>query len=245
MGSAPGIPVGAPPLDLTLESEAATEVTLTWLEHTLPRILRRLLDSESLDIPLLQLPLAQMRLAQALYNEAMHPDALAMGETMGHLSERLGVRQNALTQAADRLINHGLAERIGDPQDRRIVRLRLTTQGREWVQAQRARRRSHLQKFWSNLTFQDREALLLAVGTLEKLSARLSESSEEVAGLPELKPASACLLTLEAALACETGETALEASAMASGEKLRQIAPQTTPIELETTPGNVVEKGGF
>jgi DNA-binding MarR family transcriptional regulator len=245
MGSAPGIPVGSPPLDLALESEAATEATLAWLEHTLPHILRRLLDSENLDMPLLQLPLAQMRLAQALYKEAIHPDILAMGETMGHLSERLGVRQNALTQAADRLINHGLAERTGDPQDRRIVRLRLTAQGQEWVQARRARRRAHLQQFWSTLDSQDREALLRAVGTLETLSARLSESSEEAASRLELKRASDSLLTLEEALARETANTAKEAFAEDSGAKWRQIPAQATPTEIETTPGNVVEKGGI
>src|SRR5438045_2133061 len=94
----------------SIESEEA----LAWLERVLPRTMRRIFESEDLDHPLLQLPLAQMRLAQALYGESGDPDAQAAGETMGHLSARLGVRQNALTQAADRLIQRGLAERISD-----------------------------------------------------------------------------------------------------------------------------------
>src|SRR5579871_4328363 len=42
------------------------EDALAWIESVLPRTMRRLMDSENLDMPLLQLPLAQLRLAQAL-----------------------------------------------------------------------------------------------------------------------------------------------------------------------------------
>src|SRR5690348_13744636 len=108
------------------EVSAETEDALTWLERALPRTMRRLTDSEDMEHPLLQLPLAQLRLAHALYREDADAEAQAAGETMGHLSTQLGVRQNALTQAADRLVQRKLAERISDPHDRRIVRLRLT-----------------------------------------------------------------------------------------------------------------------
>src|SRR5258708_5001379 len=109
-----------------------------WLERVLVSTFRRLMDTENLDMPLLQLPLAQLRLAQALYDE--NPEYVQAGETMGKLSERLGVKQNALTQAAARLVNHDLAERLSDRNDRRIVRLRLTQKGQEWVRERRARR---------------------------------------------------------------------------------------------------------
>ncbi len=92
---------------------------------------------------------------------------------MGHLSERLGVRQNALTQAADRLINHGLAERLSDPRDRRVVRLRLTAKGCEWVEARRTRRRKHLHDLWDGLQAQERNAFVQAVRTLEGVAGRL------------------------------------------------------------------------
>lgn len=158
----------APALEPPMEMEAA----VAWLENALPRVMRRLLDSENLDMPLFQLPLAQMRLAHALYHESEEAGETA-GETMGHLSERLGVRHNALTQAADRLINHGLAERLGDPNDRRIVRLRLTEKGREWVYERKARRRAHLGQLWALLTPEEREEVLQAVRTLEAAGMRL------------------------------------------------------------------------
>ncbi len=155
--------------------------TVRWLEGALPRIMRRLMDSENLELPLLQLPLAQLRLAQALYRDPEDPEADA-GETMGRLSERLGVRQNALTQAADRLISHGLAERLSDARDRRVVRLRLTATGCEWVGIRRKRRLAHLNRLWTLLEPQERDEFLRAVKLLEAVGARLDPSAPQAGG---------------------------------------------------------------
>jgi DNA-binding MarR family transcriptional regulator len=167
-------------LSFSLEEQAqatgaGVDPAVFWLEEVLPRMMRRLLDSNDLDMPLLQLPLAQLRLAQALYDIPGGPEG---GEAMGRLSERLGVRQNALTQAADRLIAHGLAERLSDAHDRRIVRLRLTQTGQDWVRARRARRRSHLEKLWNALPLEERDLFLQAVRTLEAATERLNPKGE-------------------------------------------------------------------
>lgn len=160
-----------------------TEGSPEWLERTLPRIMRRLMDSENLDMPLLQLPLAQMRLAQALY-ASCSSSSDSSGETMGRLSEQLGVRHNALTQAADRLVNHGLAERLSDPNDRRIVRLRLTVKGQDWVAQRRARRQAHLQALWKVLSDEERVEFIRAVCVLEAVSERLKEVEAESGQAP-------------------------------------------------------------
>ena len=157
--------------DSTQEIMPSDAEAFAWLEHVMPITMRRLMDSENLDMPLLQLPLAQLRLTQALYHENL--EVLMAGETMGKLSEKLGVRQNALTQAADRLVNNALAERLSDPSDRRIVRLRLTEKGREWVSERRARRRARLSQLWNELNLKERAALLEAVRTIEAAVNRL------------------------------------------------------------------------
>ncbi|MCW3097558.1 MAG: hypothetical protein JWL77_3176 [Chthonomonadaceae bacterium] len=146
---------------------------LAWMERTLTAIMRRLMDTENLDMPLLQLPLAQMRLAQALYGDRETTLSSGPGETMGRLSERLHVRQNALTQAADRLVNHGLAERLSDASDRRIVRLRLTATGEAWVRERRGRRRARYEHLWNLLDPQERAEFLQAVRVLEEAGNRL------------------------------------------------------------------------
>jgi DNA-binding MarR family transcriptional regulator len=193
------------------ESAENDQEALAWLEAMLPRIMRRLMDSENLDMPLLQLPLAQLRLAQALYGPEGEPEIQTAGETMGRLSERLGVRQNALTQAADRLINHGLAERLSDPRDRRVVRLRLTQRGHDWVQARRARRRARLNQLWSLLDPHERLAVLQAVRTLEAAAERLGEpgEAEPTSGEAERKP----LPTIEETLRRFTLGAATDAAA--------------------------------
>ncbi|GEM_PF-959041 len=154
-----------------------SSVDLVWMERTLTAVMRRLMDTENLDMPLLQLPLAQMRLAQALYGDTETAVSSRTGETMGRLSERLHVRQNALTQAADRLVNHGLAERLSDPTDRRIVRLRLTVTGEAWVRERRMRRRARYEHLWKLLDPQERAEFLQAVRVLEAAGSRLPSGS--------------------------------------------------------------------
>ena len=148
-----------------VDSEHDIDDTIRWLELTLPKTVRLLMDTDDLDMPIFMLPLAQMRLAQALYSDEQ--SSVTAGETMGRLSEKLGVRQNALTQAADRLVNHLLAERTSDPADRRIVRLRLTQTGIEWVEQRRVRRAIRLRKVYSALSLKDRKYFVDAVRTLE------------------------------------------------------------------------------
>ncbi len=153
-----------------------SETVLPWLERTLPRIIRRLMDHNDPETPLMDLPVAQLRLVHALHDESHDSHILVTGETMGRLSERLGVRQNALTQAADRLIGHGLAERLGDSSDRRVVRLRLTEQGQRLVGERRAKRIAHLGELWSGLDTTEREEFLRAVNVLALAGARMESN---------------------------------------------------------------------
>ena len=150
--------------------ESADGDTLRWLERALPQAIRGLLGMDDLNSPLTQLPLAQLRLARALY-DAMD-EAGERGEMMGQLSARLGVRHNALTQAADRLIRRGLAERVSDPRDRRVVRMRLTPTGHAWVSASRARRRAHLTDIWMGMPPAARAEFVSAVRVLESIARR-------------------------------------------------------------------------
>jgi DNA-binding MarR family transcriptional regulator len=66
-----------------------------------------------------------------------YPQYLAMvalweadDRTVGELGERLGLESNTLTPLLKRLQAMGLVDRARDPQDERVVRLRLTDKGR-------------------------------------------------------------------------------------------------------------------
>lgn len=51
--------------------------------------------------------------------------------TVGELAERLFIRHNSAVGLADRLVERGLAKRIREGSDRRQVRIRLTSRGKE------------------------------------------------------------------------------------------------------------------
>jgi len=55
------------------------------------------------------------------------------------LAERLGVSPPTTSRAVDALVEHGLLERVPDPEDRRAVRISLTERGRTSVAERKAR----------------------------------------------------------------------------------------------------------
>lgn len=50
--------------------------------------------------------------------------------TIGQIARRLSLAQNALTPLLDRLAEAGLLERLRETEDRRVVRVQLTREGR-------------------------------------------------------------------------------------------------------------------
>lgn len=150
------------------------EQSISWIHTNLPKIMRRLVGQENLEAPVMQLPLAQLRLAHLLFeSEEIN------GETMSRLAEKLGVRHSALTQAADRLIHNGLAERIPDKVDRRVVRLRLIAKGQEWIGDKRRHRRERLASLWQSLSPEQQIRLLEAIHVLDETTSSIDISPRE------------------------------------------------------------------
>ena len=55
----------------------------------------------------------------------------SMPVTMGDLSRILGVPFSTATRTVDWLVNNSYAQRLSDPEDRRVVRVELTAAGKE------------------------------------------------------------------------------------------------------------------
>ena len=64
------------------------------------------------------------------------------GLTMNDLARHQNVSLSGCTALADRLIRQGLAERVSDPSDRRVVRLRPTARASLFVERFRAAKRA-------------------------------------------------------------------------------------------------------
>lgn len=91
------------------------------------------------------------------------------------LAAQQGVTQPAMTQLVTRLQEAGLAERQADPDDGRVVRVRITDTGRSELLRRRTVRSDRLSTLFDRLSAQDQAALtaaLPAIGALIQLAAQ-------------------------------------------------------------------------
>jgi DNA-binding MarR family transcriptional regulator len=147
-----------PERNIGTNGEAPAEATLDAVERWLMSASRRLLFEVAADSPLWDLPLPQIR---ALHLISRRPSC-----AMGHVAERLGVAMSTATQIADRLEQRGWVRRADDPEDRRVVRLSLTEEGRRVVDERRHLRRERLGEALGGMLPEKREALLVGLQAL-------------------------------------------------------------------------------
>lgn len=118
------------------------------------------------------LPFAQLRL---LWIIGFSPDS-----TMKDFSERLGVSQSTVTQLADRLVRRNYVERIADPNDRRVIRLRVSDIGKEILDRANEQRHRTLYEVWKKLKPKQRNEVMKSLDVL----ARAAEDVHKAAGRP-------------------------------------------------------------
>lgn len=93
------------------------------------------------------------------------------GLTMGALGEKLMVTGGNITGLTDRLAAEGLVERMPDPNDRRIQRIKLTDAGRSFFTEMARVHAGWIEEIVSGLTSEETDDLLALLGRL-KTSAR-------------------------------------------------------------------------
>jgi DNA-binding MarR family transcriptional regulator len=81
-----------------------------------------------------------------------------------------GVTQPAMTQLVGRLADAGLAERGADPDDGRVVHVRITQAGRDLVAGRRVARAERLSGLLATLSPADQEALAAALPAMRALA---------------------------------------------------------------------------
>lgn len=95
---------------------------------------------------------------------------------MGGLAETLDVSQASATGIVDRMEQRGLVERRRNDDDRRVVRVALTDEGRRLIAGMAAERREHLAAMLETLTDAELEGFLLGTRALHRARARLHET---------------------------------------------------------------------
>jgi DNA-binding MarR family transcriptional regulator len=95
---------------------------------------------------------------------------------MRGLAETLDVSQASATGIVDRMEQRGLVERSRDDDDRRVVRVALTDEGRRLITGMADERREHLALMLETLTDTELEGFLLGSRALHRARARLHEA---------------------------------------------------------------------
>jgi DNA-binding MarR family transcriptional regulator len=81
-----------------------------------------------------------------------------------------GVTQPAMTQLVSRLERQSLARREGDPDDRRVVMVHLTADGRRLLRERQAYRADQLSRMLTVLPPEDEQAIAAALPALARLT---------------------------------------------------------------------------
>lgn len=113
--------------------------------------------------------------------ELLHTVAVALTSqpepvSMGELSRFLDVPLSTATRIMDWLVKSGYVERLPDPQDRRVVRVGLTQNGRQIYQGVNAMMRAQVEKWLDNFTPEECQTL---TDLLLKLVDAIEESQKE------------------------------------------------------------------
>jgi DNA-binding MarR family transcriptional regulator len=97
--------------------------------------------------------------------------------TMGELSHALSVPFSTTTRMVDWFVNNSYAQRLPDPEDRRVVRVALTDSGRELNRTVERYMVQRFRQMLSPLTAEEQSVLLML---LEKMARSLRDTVVKV-----------------------------------------------------------------
>jgi DNA-binding MarR family transcriptional regulator len=86
--------------------------------------------------------------------------------TMSELSSTLNVPMSTATRIVDGLVKNGMAERVHDPNDRRIVRVGMSKTGREIYEMGMSYNKQRIVKLLKDFTAEEQEELLRLMNKL-------------------------------------------------------------------------------
>lgn len=92
---------------------------------------------------------------------------------MRTLAEAMDVSQASATGIVDRMEQRGLVERQRDDEDRRVVRVAITDEGRRLIEGLAAQRRDHLARLLDELTDDELAAFLVGARAMHRARERL------------------------------------------------------------------------
>lgn len=141
------------------------------IQKLFPKIMRYLEAEAARELIGLEVTPSQMNALVVLYG----PENLPMGE----IAEQLGLTESAATRLVDRLMRMNLVRRDRDEVDRRVVRVRLSSYGRQLAELVFARRQKQFTLFAKRMAPKDRLNLIEGLEALLDSFADLEQESKE------------------------------------------------------------------
>ncbi len=86
--------------------------------------------------------------------------------TMGELSTELNIPFSTATRIVDWLVNGDFVERLPDPDDRRVIRVRMTQAGQQYYGVSISYIQQHIQQLLSDFTAEEQDDLLRLLSKL-------------------------------------------------------------------------------
>ena len=101
---------------------------------------------------------------------------------MGALADALDVSQASVTGIIDRMEQRGIVERVRDAEDRRVVRVAMTDEGRRLIGLLAAQRREHLAQLLEELETGEIQGFLTGLRALRRARERRHAEATGEAG---------------------------------------------------------------
>lgn len=135
------------------------------IQAIFPKLMHYLNAEENRELTGLGITPGQINALLVLY---FHDDL-----TMGSLSSEIYLAESAATRLVNRLVNLNLVKRRGDKKDRRIVRVALTSYGRQLSRLVFERRSFRFNNLAENLNPAERENLIVSLQSVMRVFALL------------------------------------------------------------------------
>jgi MarR family transcriptional regulator, organic hydroperoxide resistance regulator len=139
------------------------------IQAIFPKLMHYLNAEESRELTGLGITPSQINALLVLY---FHEDL-----TMGKLSSEIYLAESAATRLVNRLVNLNLVKRRGDDKDRRVVRVTLTSYGRQLSRLVFERRSFRFNNLAQHLDENERENLIVSLQSVMRVFEKLEITS--------------------------------------------------------------------
>jgi DNA-binding MarR family transcriptional regulator len=100
--------------------------------------------------------------------------------SISNLGRKINVSKSQMTSRVDQLVSEGLIERVNDNQDRRIIRIQLTENGKEFLRNSQKHIEPNMSELIAQLSAEDLKDLKTSIQTIKKIVLKIQQSKKKI-----------------------------------------------------------------